>query len=425
MPASSLLHKRTFRTLAGTLLGLALLLLLVLLALTWGKELDERHSPLDYPDDFDFTSGTWADYSAWAERHLRFAQGEVATPEVLGNLGPFRLEPPTDCPASSTAAFRNGIVLTHSLLETPYSMREIGKYFQARCFLVYGLLLPGHGTRPGDFLQAGWQDWVAAERFAARELAREVDNLYLGGHGEGGTLAILEASNNAGVDGLILFAPALGARTSAWYDWLITPLSRLVPQAAWAQVVPDKAVYRYESWSYSLGVESNALIQATEAALPGRPFEVPVLTVASVEDTTVNVSYILSYMAERVHPMSATLLFSQQSFPAREGITVHNTYRPAETVLSTSHLGLMVPMWDPHFGWYGLDRNCTHYYRPDPEAYQRCMAGERAYLGEITGENLELGLVERIGFNPFYYEMLEGIDAFIAPVGRVIPRQLR
>ena len=142
------------------------------------------------------------------------------------------MEPLPECPASATATYRNGIVLTHDLLDSPYVLRELGMYFQKRCFLVYGLLLPDHGTQPGDLLDVDWETWVAAERMAVQDLATQVDNVYLGGHGAGGTLAILEASGNAGVDGLVLLAPLLDNTLNSFGNMAGTALGWLVPGAS-------------------------------------------------------------------------------------------------------------------------------------------------------------------------------------------------
>jgi alpha-beta hydrolase superfamily lysophospholipase len=428
-----LLHNRAFRIAAGLALALLLILLVTILVLTWGKGLDERHRPLAFDESFDFDSGTFADYLAWSERRLRAAHPEV-TDEVIANLGPFRLEPfrlepsgrrtPQACPPSQTHAHRNGIVLTHDVQDSAYTMRALGSYFQERCFLVYGLLLPGHGTRPGDLLTADWEDWVAAEAFAVRELAREAENLYLAGHGAGGTLAIHEAAGNAAIDGLVLFGPTLDTRLNP-RKVAETALGWLVPATRWDEVLPAHSLYRYESTTYSLVDDRNALVQATHAALPTRPFEVPVFMVVSQQDATAGIEATLAYMQERNHPLSQLVLFNRETPAVQPGRIVMNSYHPDVGLLSLSHKGLMVPMEDPEFGFYGASRDCGHYYRKDPDAYERCMAGERTVQGEINPDNLAEGLLERVEFNPFYYDMLRVLDRFIAPVTPVPNIQTR
>jgi esterase/lipase len=421
-----LLHNRAFRIAAGLALGLLLVLFATTLVLSRGKGLDGRHRPFAFNETFDFATGSFADYLAWSDRRLRAARPELDD-GLLAELGPFRLEPfraeaagrrpPVlqNCPVSPTHPYRNGIVLTHDLLDSAYTMRALGQYFQERCFLVYGLLLPGHGTRPGDLLATGWEDWVAAEQFAARELAREAENVYLGGHGAGATLALLEASGNAGVDGLILFAPILDTRANprqaggAALGWL-------APAARWAEVIPAYSIYRYESVPYSLTDDRNDLVQAAQAALPNRPFEVPVFMAASSQDATAGIEAILTYMADRIHPLSHLVLFDRKEASTAPGRTVMNSHMAEIDMLSLAHSSVAIPIDDPEFGWYGASRDCGHYFRADPDAYGRCMLGERAIQGEITPELLAEGLLERTESNPYFYYMLRVLDKFIAPV---------
>jgi len=414
---------------SGKLLRIAASLILVLvvlpLLLLWyvNSRVDERHRPLAGTETFNSSSATFAQYTDWAQRRLQQARGPAATAELIARLAPFRLEPAADCPAGQDRPFLNGIVLTHDLLDSPYSLREIAAYFQSRCFLVLVPLLPGHGTRPGDFLLAGWQDWAATVAFATAQVVGEADNVYLGGHGAGATLAILEAAGNPAVDSLILFAPALGAVPGPWYEALVAPLSRWVPGLAWSELRPDEALYRYESRPYSYRTEATALIRATEQALAARSVELPVFTVASMEDRDVSTAAILEFMAANAHPASRTLLFSQHELAAASGVTVISSHMPASKVLSITH-GVMIPLHDPEYGWDARWRDCSHYYSTDSARYDACKAGGRDLLGEATRENLRQGVLERIGFNPWYFEMLAAIDAFIAPVARITPRQL-
>jgi esterase/lipase len=320
----------------------------------------------------------------------------------------------------ATAAFRNGVVLTHDLLDSPYTMRALAAYFQQRCFLVYGLLLPGHGTQPGDLLRTDWRSWVAAERFAARELAKEVDNLYLAGHGLGGSLAILEASSNADVDGLVLVAPALAPRPASWRAVGATLFGWLAPPARWAEIVPNYSIYRYDSVPYRITAQVDAVVDAVQDALPTRPFEVPVFMIMSMEDATVDTQAIRDYMAARVHPLSASLIFSADTLPPQPPRTgVVSSRLPEVGLLSLSHRALVIPLEDPEFGWEGSSQDCGHYYGVNPEAYAQCMAGESGLAGEITPANLEQGTLERVASNPFYWDLVRVMDVFFAPVAPI------
>ncbi len=81
------MHNPTFRKKVGLLSGLIVLLMALVLVLTWGKDLDERHRPVEFAEAFDFSVGTFADYTAYSERRLRAAHAE-APAEVITNLAP-------------------------------------------------------------------------------------------------------------------------------------------------------------------------------------------------------------------------------------------------------------------------------------------------------------------------------------------------
>ncbi len=409
---------RQFRLFSAALLGLALLLAVFFFVFTRGKELDARHRPFNFAESFDFSSGSFADYMAWSERRLRAARGDDADPAVIANLLPFRLEPGAECTEyKSGERYRAGVVLTHDVLDSAYTQRKLGEYFQSRCLLVFGLLLPGHGSTPGELLRMDWEDWAAAESFAVRELTKEVDYLYLSGHGAGGTLAILEASKNADIDGLVLFAPQLDAPAGSV---AASALGWLIPGARWQEVVPAYTAYRYESRPWRLNAEVAGLVDAALAALPGRAVEVPVLTVMSQDDATVSTSAILAYMDERVHPQSAMVIYGGEApSPASPGRQVVAAAFPDKGLLGLSHLGLMLPMEDREFGWYGAAHDCGHYYQGSPETYAVCMAGKREVMGEVTPANLAAGVLERTEFNPFFHIMVREIDRLIAPVAKL------
>jgi esterase/lipase len=417
-PLLKVLKTRQFRIAAAGALALVVLWAALFFVFGRGKDLDARHRPFAFEESFDFATGTFADYIAWSERRVRAARGDAADATVIANLLPFRMEPGPECTEYKTGErYHAGVVLTHDVLDSAYTQRKLGEYFQSRCLVVYGLLLPGHGSQPGELLRTRWQEWAAAESFAVRALAQEAEYVYLAGHGAGGTLAILEASTNAEIDGLVLFAPQLDAPAQSLaariFGWL-------VPGARWASVVPAYTAYRYESRPWPLNAEVAALVEATLEALPRRSVEVPVLTVLSQDDATASTSAMLEYMAERVHPQSATLIYGGDPAElAQPGRQIAQASYPERGLLGLSHLGLMLPMEDPEFGWYGAAHDCGHYYRPNPAAYATCMAGERAVMGEVTEANLAIGVLERTEFNPFFYIMVREIDRLVAPVAKL------
>ncbi len=378
--------------------------------LSQGKVLGPRHEPV-VSEPFDFASGDFAGYIAYTRNLMQSLRQDSAA--VIDNLAPFVLEPDPACPRAASGKYEKGAVLIHGLFDSPYSMRPFGESLREQCFYVLGLLLPDHGTRPGDFLESHWQDWAAATHFAVTQLALHADALYLSGHSAGGTLSLLEAARNPEVDALILFAPALGITPAAKYAKYVALIGKVFGRAAWYEVRPDEAVYRYESTTFASAAETYALIEATRAELAARRRQVPVFMVASMQDNTVSTPLILAYMQGNTHPASRTLLYSQYRYSGDERTEVVISNAPEQRVLSTSHLGLMTPASHPHYGRGGAYRNCGHYGDPENPLYVQCKSGRRAFYGEATEDNLSQGVLERIAFNPFYDAMLASMHEFL------------
>jgi len=404
------------KTLLGLLLLLVALVVLLGLLLSRGKTLAVRHEPLPQAP-FDYATGSFADYQRWARAGIAAARPSAGAAEI-DNLAPFELVPGPECARDAAGKVEKGVLLIHGLFDSPTSMRQLGEDLRARCLHVLGTLLPAHGTRPGDFLDTHWEDWAEQTRFATAQLAERANTVILSGHSAGGALALLDAHRFPQADALLLFAPALAITPSAQYAKFVVPIGWLFPKAAWFAVEADEAVYRYESISFSSAAETWALIQATQQVINAQQRQLPVFTVASMEDNTVGTRQILAYMAGNSHPLSHTLLYSQHPLPAMPGVSIVSSSAPEQGILSLSHLGLMTPPSHPHYGRNGTYRNCGHYGNEDNPLFVQCKNGERIWYGETTPENRELGVLERIAFNPFYDEMLLQIDEFLAALDR-------
>ena len=112
--------------------------------------LAERHKASGLNSEFK-VAANFADYLLDTEQMLRLAHQRLGSSDldavVAGNM-PFRLYPTNN--DGKAHAYRRGILLTHGLTDSPYFMRDLGAYFQAQGFVVLAVLLPGHGTQPGD-----------------------------------------------------------------------------------------------------------------------------------------------------------------------------------------------------------------------------------------------------------------------------------
>src|SRR5512138_1073053 len=71
-------------------------------------------------------------------------------------------------------ATRGAALLVHGLTDSPYAMHAVAEVLAGRGFEVTVLRLPGHGVLPSGMVHMRLEDWQAAVRLAARDVASRV-----------------------------------------------------------------------------------------------------------------------------------------------------------------------------------------------------------------------------------------------------------
>ena len=96
----------------------------------------------------------FAAYVAAAELAIAEANQALARPldtGVVKDRAPFELAPERRrCARAGDGRHNKAALLIHDLGGTPYEMRDVARAFAEACYLVRAILLPGHGTVPGD-----------------------------------------------------------------------------------------------------------------------------------------------------------------------------------------------------------------------------------------------------------------------------------
>lgn len=288
-------------------------------------------------------------------------------------------------------------------------MRHLAAFFQRNGFRVMAVLLPGHGTQPGDLLDIRWQEWAKAVAYGTDCLAAEVDELYLAGFSAGAALSVLQAAHDERVRGLFLFSPAFEITSFAKWANLHKLYSWLFPKAAWVSRMQDRDLYKYESFCKNAAAQMYALTQA----LPKSEANIPVFAVASADDATVNPAATLRFMQRARHPCSKLVWYSTAKIE-QEKIEWVNSAVPEKRILSSAHTAIVIPPEDEHYGIAGDYANCLHYLPRDMEGYAACRAREEdVWHGEIIVQNLKYGLLRRLMFNPHYAAMEASMRKFI------------
>lgn len=396
--------------------------------------LEARHYASGLNSKFNGDQLSFADYVSTNRDMLRKVRS-AKNPEYLNqaNLNkavdgnaPFELAPAGADTAGKVKTWRRGILLTHGLSESPYLMRHLAACFQANGFRVMAVLLPGHGTQPGDLLGVTWQEWARTVAYGTDKLAAEVDEVYLGGYSAGGALSIYQSLQDKRVRGLFLFAPALQISRLAAYASLHKLLSWLLPRQKWVYIKPDTDLYRYESFSNNAAAQMYALTRVLSTQLQSHELNIPIFTVASADDKTVSTPATLEFMAHQSNPCNKLLLYTtdankfapdsaaEKPDSSTGKIEWVNSVVPSQKILSSAHTALLVSPEDEHYGVEGEYANCVHYYPEDMEKYEACILHPGEYVqGEVTEKNLKAGILRRLMYNPNFAALENSMKRFI------------
>jgi esterase/lipase len=371
--------------------------------------LQARHHPCGLNTGFAGEGLSFAEYIRKTEEMLHQVHvGKPDTGKIVAGNAPFELRPSGDFHVGRGKPYRRGVLLTHGLSDSPYHMRHLGEFFQRNGFRVMAVLLPGHGTQPGDLLDVRWEEWAKTVAYGTQCLAEEVEDVYLAGFSAGAALSLYQAAKDKRVRGLFLFSPALEISGRARWSYLHRLGSWLLPRSAWLNVMPDQDCYKYESFCLNAVAQMWRLTQA----LPQSELNVPVFVVASADDATVISSATLHFLHSVKHSLRKTLWYAAVD-PKQANVEWVKSALPEKRILSSAHTAVVIPPDDAHYGEMGEYVNCQHYFAQDDDHYAACLTSQTAWLGEVTPQNLKYGLLRRLMYNPHYAEMEVAMRNFI------------
>jgi len=385
-------------------------------------QLGKRHRPSGENSRFSGEGLAFGDYVRDTTAMLRRVHARLGTAEpdkVIAGNAPFELYPAGEAGKSRNKPYRCGVLLTHGLTDSPYFMRYLAEFFRENGFRVMAVLLPGHGTQPGDLLGVTWHEWDKAVAYGADRLAEETDEIYLAGFSAGAALSVYRSLHDERVRGLFLFSPAFEISPRAARANLHRLYSWLIPQAKWVNIRPDKNLYKYESLPKNAVAQLYALTQKLNALLQTREMNIPVFAAASRDDTTANTPATLEFMAHARHPCSRLVLYASDTENPPPGIAAEklelvNSALPEQKILSSAHTAIALPPEDAYYGAAGIYANAVHYYPGDMEKYNACNSKcEGVLLGEITEANLKAGTLRRLMYNPHFAALKVSMKRFI------------
>lgn len=384
--------------------------------------LEARHRASGLNRRFSGGQAGFSDYIAhMRDMIFRVRSGEDAArlKKIVAGNAPFELKPAAGFTPGRHKQYQRGVLLIHGLTDSPYSMHHLADFFRDHGFRVMAILLPGHGTRPGDLLDVCWQEWAKSVAYGCDQLAAEADELYLAGYSAGGALSVHQSLLDSRVRGLFLFSPALDITHRAALANVHKLYSWIVPAARWATIKPDLDIYKYESFPKNAAAQLYALTQENSRLLQTRSIELPIFTAISQDDSSVIPAATLKFLSDAAHPLNHLVLYTTDATQLPPGIPpgqveLVNSRLPEQKILSSAHTGILQPPDDGHYGEQGEYSNCLHYYPNEMEKYNACLTNPRnAWQGEITESNLKAGLLRRLTYNPHFPALKISLQQFI------------
>lgn len=353
---------------------------------------------------------TFSDYMARAEKYLNERKlwvNEENKARELDAVMPFELLPDADLCSEGKRA---GVLLSHGLSDSPFSMRDSAYAFQAACYQVRVILLPGHGTKMEDLLTVSRDDWRDAFRNAADQFSKEVDALYVGGFSTGGTLAAEYAwQNTSKVAGAILFSPSF--KINSGIDWL-SPWLALVKD--WLDVYVSDDFAKYASIPVPAIAEVYKLSKEVRSLVLDNPKDLPVFIALSQDDQTVDASVTETVFESGMVGVSSRMaLYSKdQVSENRDRVTVYNTNWPQSKILGLSHMSVHGSPRNPYYGEAGEYRICG-WHLADESLYQTCFTDKDNWFGERSdGLLAKSPHAARISWNPNFDLLMQDIVSF-------------
>jgi len=112
----------------------------------------------------------------------------------------------TTRPEGASVAF----LLVHGFCAAPDEVTTLGDFLAERGIASFAVEVVGHAASSVDIRETSWKDWYSSVQ-QGLELIKTwgMEHIIVAGMSMGGAASALIASNESGIDGLVLMAPAL------------------------------------------------------------------------------------------------------------------------------------------------------------------------------------------------------------------------
>jgi esterase/lipase len=310
-------------------------------------------------------------------------------------------------PAIVHANNRIGVLLIHGLFDCPLVMQDVAQYFVENNYWVRSVLLPGHGTVPGDLLTVNYQQWLDTVLYGINSFNGLVDKIYLVGFSTGALISIYHALQGIKVASLILLSPGLSAkyqfvRTVLFYRLLAQRWSKL----EWLRVGANQDYARYESFPLNAVYQFYQLSLATAKLHRQRTLNMPIFMALSEDDYIINSGAAVKWLIKQTNKHNKLILYSNKiNNHCPQQIKMVASHYVDLKIKNFSHVCIPIAPDNYHYGAQG-----------DYVNFQ--MAAERLHAKIIYAGSKNLyfpnhSKMLNLSYNPGFTGLIQELDTFI------------
>lgn len=300
--------------------------------------------------------------------------------------------------------YERGVLLIHGLYDSPFMMRDMGAHFLKQGYLVRSILIPGHGTAPGDLLNVTLDNWLDAVRYGIETTAPMVDKFYLCGYSLGAALALICHHLCDNLNGMIFVAPGVKSRHRLAE---ITRIHRLFTwiskKAKWYQIAKEENYIKYNSHSYNPSRLTVLCMKAASMIITN----IPMFVIATEDDETIDPNSIKRFFNHQHNDSNRMIYYCKDPRYEKDAIIEErSSVYPDKNIIDFSHVCLPISPSNPYLGENGELLDFSHY-----EVNQR--NGKSLHIGAISTQNLLQHTMQRLSYNPDFDYMMRRINIFI------------
>ena len=353
--------------------------------------------------DFPVPKADFPAHIADVKRYLLDKQmGTRTAGDVQYNL-PFELK------ANANVSYRGKFLLLHGLNDSPYVFSDVASELVKRGFDVRAVLLPGHGSTPRAQLNITAKRWMDAAR-QHLNLWRENESvpIYLGGFSMGAVIATTLALEEKNIAGLLLFSAAFRSSMNGMLRWA-SIYSRIRPWVFGGMIIEDNPT-KYNSIPINGAAQYFKLTQNLKNSWKQHELAMPVLMVASVDDSVLDIDYLIKIFSNKFTSKNKKLILYSNLSNNKEN--AHVDYRasayPALRILNQSHQSVIMSPDNPLFGKSGNVLVCNG---NDWATFSGCLySNESHWFGAQHTPSPDEVPVARTTYNPDFTGVFDAFD---------------